>query len=71
MRETENITFESASFFIGDDIKRYRRWFLVLGIIMITMGTAAIIFPVAATLVVKILLGWIFFTISMMARGLA
>lgn len=71
MCETENFTFESAFFFVSDDIKRYRRWFLTLGLIMIALGTAAIIFPFAATLAVEILVGWIFFTISMMARGLA
>lgn len=60
MSETENITFESASFLVSDDIKRHRRWFLLLGLIMIALGTAAIIFPFAATMAVEILVGWIF-----------
>lgn len=60
MSETENLIFENTFSLFSEDAKRYRRWFMVLGLIMIALGTAAILFPFVATMAVEILFGWIF-----------
>ena len=35
-------------------------WFLVLGLVLIAAGVAAIVFPLLSTIATKIALGWIF-----------
>lgn len=60
MSETENLVFESTFSLFSEDVKRHRRWFMVLGLIMIVLGMAAILFPFVATMAVEILIGWIF-----------
>jgi uncharacterized membrane protein HdeD (DUF308 family) len=44
---------------ISEAVGEYRVWFMSLGIALIALGTMAIIFPLATTIAVKLLLGWI------------
>ncbi|MDA3868985.1 MAG: HdeD family acid-resistance protein [Gammaproteobacteria bacterium] len=60
MSETESLIVENTFSIFSEDVKRYHRWFMVLGLIMIALGTAAILFPFVATMAVEILIGWIF-----------
>jgi uncharacterized membrane protein HdeD (DUF308 family) len=41
-------------------IQETKRWFLAAGIILIILGTAAIAVPLAASIAIEILFGWIF-----------
>jgi len=41
------------------DIREHRGWFLALGMLMIVLGSAAIVFPFTATLATTLLIGWI------------
>jgi uncharacterized membrane protein HdeD (DUF308 family) len=43
----------------SETVAEYRIWFMGLGIALIALGTVAIIFPLATTITVKLLLGWI------------
>jgi uncharacterized membrane protein HdeD (DUF308 family) len=38
----------------------HRTWFMILGIVLIVLGTAAIFFPFVTTIAAKIALGWLF-----------
>ncbi len=37
-----------------------RAWFLVLGVVLLLLGVAAVVFPILMTVAVKTLLGWLF-----------
>jgi uncharacterized membrane protein HdeD (DUF308 family) len=41
-----------------NDVKVNRTWFMVLGIMMILLGGAAIVFPFVATLAMELFIGW-------------
>src|ERR1044071_7518211 len=41
-------------------ISENRTWFIILGILLIILGVAAIAFPLLTTIAVKIALGWLF-----------
>jgi uncharacterized membrane protein HdeD (DUF308 family) len=43
----------------SETVAEYRIWFMGLGIALVALGTMAIIFPLATTVTVKLLLGWI------------
>ncbi len=45
---------------ISDEVREHRTGFMLLGIVMIALGLAAIVFPFTATLAVELLIGWIF-----------
>jgi uncharacterized membrane protein HdeD (DUF308 family) len=42
-----------------DEVREHRLGFLVLGIVLILLGVAAIIFPFVATLATELMIGWI------------
>ncbi|MCP4327530.1 MAG: HdeD family acid-resistance protein [Alphaproteobacteria bacterium] len=42
-----------------DLVKQHRNWFLVLGVVWIVLGSAAIIVPQIASLAVELLVGWL------------
>lgn len=44
---------------VTPEVSQHRRGFLVVGILMIVLGTAAIAFPFAATLATELFVGWI------------
>jgi len=54
MTETETSATE-----VQQAVREKRGWFIALGIILILIGTAAIVSPFLATLTTKILVGWI------------
>lgn len=41
-------------------VSRHRTWFIVLGVVLILLGTGAILFPFLTTIAAKIFLGWLF-----------
>lgn len=41
------------------DVARHWGWFLALGILLVVVGMAAIVFPLVSTIAAKIALGWI------------
>jgi uncharacterized membrane protein HdeD (DUF308 family) len=41
-------------------ISENRMWFIILGVLLIILGVAAIAFPLMTTIAVKIFLGWLF-----------
>lgn len=41
------------------EVREHRNWFLGLGVLLVALGIAAIIFPVAATLAIEVVIGWI------------
>lgn len=43
---------------VSQAVREKRGWFIALGIVMIVVGSAAIIFPYVATVSTKIFLGW-------------
>jgi uncharacterized membrane protein HdeD (DUF308 family) len=43
---------------VSQAVQEKRGWFIALGIVMIVVGSAAIIFPYVATVSTKIFLGW-------------
>ena len=45
---------------VEDAIATNRAWFMAIGIFLLALGIAAIIFPLASTIAAKSLLGWIF-----------
>lgn len=59
MTQTVDTTMRGTAVMLTPEVKQYRNWFLVLGIIMLVAGIAAIIFPYVASLAVELLLGWI------------
>jgi len=63
MTENTEITSEDAQQFINKakaQIAEYRGWFIALGILLIVLGTIAIIFPFMTTIAAKVFLGWVF-----------
>ncbi len=45
---------------IEDSVARNWGWFLALGIVLVILGIAAIVFPFVSTIAAKIALGWMF-----------
>ncbi len=41
------------------DIREHKGWFIALGVLLIILGTAAIVFPFVAALAATLLIGWI------------
>lgn len=41
-------------------ISRHRFWFIILGVLLIVLGAAAIVFPFATTVAAKTVFGWLF-----------
>jgi uncharacterized membrane protein HdeD (DUF308 family) len=41
-------------------ISENRTWFIILGVLLIVLGVAAIAFPLLTTIAAKIFLGWLF-----------
>jgi uncharacterized membrane protein HdeD (DUF308 family) len=37
-----------------------RTWFMILGVVLILLGIAAIAFPLATTITAKMVFGWVF-----------
>jgi uncharacterized membrane protein HdeD (DUF308 family) len=63
MTENTEITPEDAQQFVDKaraQIAEYRGWFIALGILLIILGTIAILFPFMTTIAAKIFLGWVF-----------
>jgi uncharacterized membrane protein HdeD (DUF308 family) len=59
MTEDPNATSEDTNALVTREAREHRNWFLALGLVLITLGIAAIAFPFAATLTVEVLIGWI------------
>ena len=51
---------ETALAEVREQVAAHRGWFLVLGIVLLLAGCAAIAFPLVSTVAVKIALGWAF-----------
>jgi hypothetical protein len=45
-------------------ISENRTWFIILGILLIVLGVAAIAFPLLTTIAAKIALGWLFLMVE-------
>jgi uncharacterized membrane protein HdeD (DUF308 family) len=41
------------------EVHEHRNWFLLVGVLMVVLGVAAIAFPFAATMAIEVLIGWI------------
>lgn len=52
-------TVERRALRVTTEIKAHHTRFLILGIVMLIAGTAAIIFPFFASLAVELLIGWV------------
>ena len=52
-------TVERRALRVTTEIKEHHTRFLILGIVMLIAGTAAIIFPFFASLAVELLIGWV------------
>lgn len=59
MTDTANTTFLKKPGKVTAEVKENRIWFMVLGIVMVLLGIAAIVFPSVATFAVELLIGWI------------
>jgi uncharacterized membrane protein HdeD (DUF308 family) len=44
---------------ISEAVKTHSLWFLILGSLMLIMGTTAIVFPLFATLTLELFIGWV------------
>src|SRR5688572_5488902 len=53
-----------------DTVKRYARWYLIQGVLLIATGVLAIIYPVLSSAAVVVLLGWLLI-ISGAVQGLS
>ena len=53
-----------------DTVKRYSRWYLIQGVLLIATGVLAIIYPVLSSAAVVVLLGWLLI-ISGVVQGLS
>jgi len=57
MNQTDNIKSEKNDTTITHEAKKNRMWFMVLGIVMILLGVAAIVFPFTVTLATELFIG--------------
>jgi uncharacterized membrane protein HdeD (DUF308 family) len=58
MAQTIDTTLEEKYATISTEVKGNRNWFLVLGVVTVLLGMAAIFFPFFASLAVELLIGW-------------
>ena len=59
MNGTTNPAMKKPYVSVTAEVNEHRRGFLVVGILMIILGTAAIAFPFTATLATELFIGWI------------
>ncbi|CTQ55335.1 acid-resistance membrane protein [Roseibium album] len=45
---------------VRSEIREHRSWFMGLGVLLLVLGIAAIAFPFATTVAVKVMVGWLF-----------
>ena len=58
--QTPDRELESQFAQFEDAVARNWGWFLALGIVLVVLGIAAIVFPFVSTIAAKIALGWVF-----------
>lgn len=59
MTDAADTTLQKKHVKFTTEVKENHTWFMVLGVVMVLLGIAAIVFPSVATLAVELFIGWI------------